>query len=290
MFFRNIRKGWEMGKAVRRIVMRDKSLMFYPIVAVILSIISFLIIFGIGLISAFIISDSNISNFSFYAIVIFSIFIAYISIEFVFIYVNIALLIAFKNFIKNKKIRMWDSFKVAKKYKKNILKWAIFYSILIMILNVIESRFGGVAQIIIGFIGSFAISVATFFVVPVILEKNIGPISAIKESINIIYHKFGQTFGGIAFIDLYSFIFVIIGIAIIFGSLILLGSIFVMLLISIIIGSIFLIYGLIYGATLRNIFKLIIYDYANGKQLPKEINEQTLLNSIIKKGKKNKNI
>jgi len=244
--FKNIRKGWEMGKAIRKIVMKDKSLMFYPMVAVILSIISFLIIFGIGLGSAFIISGSNITNFSFYAIVIFSIFIAYISIEFVFIYVNIALLIAFKKFIKNKRIKMWDSFKEAKKFRKNILKWAIFYSLIIMVLNVIESEFGGIVRILIGFIGSLAISVATFFVVPVILEKNVGPISAMKESINIIYHKFGQTFGGIAFIDLYSFIFVIIGIAIIFGSLILLGSIFVILSIFIVIWVIFLIYGLIY--------------------------------------------
>lgn len=288
--FRNIRNGWKMGKAVRRIVMQDKSLMFYPIVAVILSIISFLIVFGIGLISAFIISGSDISKSSFFAIIIFSIFIAYISIEFVSIYVNIALLIAFKHFIKKKKIKMKDSFKETKKYGKNILKWAIFYSVLIMILNAIESEFGGITRIIIGFIGSLAISAATFFVVPVILEENIGPISAMKESINIIYHKFGQTFGGIAFIDLYSFIFVIIGIAIIFSSIILLSSVFAILLISIIIGIIFLIYGLIYGATLKNIFKLIIYDYANGKQLPKEINEQTLLNSIIKKGKKNNNI
>ena len=69
-----------------------------------------------------------------------------------------------------------------------------------MILNAIESRFRGIGRFVVGFIGSLAISTAVFFVVPVILEKNIGPIGAMKESVKTIYHQFGQTFGGFAVI------------------------------------------------------------------------------------------
>ncbi len=285
--FENIKNGWKIGKAVRKIVSRDKSLMLYPIVAVVISIIAFLLIFGIGLFSAFVISGGNIHNSMHGAgsmIFIITIFISYIAIEFISVYVNIALLIAFKSFINGKKLKMMDAFGKAVHYRKNILEWAIFYSIIIMLLNIIESRFRGLGRLVIGFIGSLAITAATFFVVPVILEKNIGPIGAIKESVNTIYHKFGQTFGGVAYIDLYSFIFVIAGILIILGSILFLIPVLAVFIIFFIIGIIFLIYGIVYGATLREVFRLIVYDYANGKALPKEIDVKTL-NSAIKKNK-----
>lgn len=274
--FENIKSGWKLGMAVRNTVMKDKSLMVYPILSIIMSMILFIVIF----VFSFVAVGAIKSPVYLVAIILF-----YIASTFTSTYISLVLLIAYKNFISENRISMKEAFAKARPYWKNALKWAIFYSIIIMILNIIESRFQGAGRMVIGFIGSMAISAAVFFVVPVILEKNVGPISAIKDSIKVIYSKFGKTFGGIAFIDLYSLIFVVTGILIMVASVILLGSFALLempLIITGVIGLILLIFGIIFASTMTQVLKLVIYDYANGGSLPEWIDKE-ILDGAIKK-------
>ncbi|MCL4380966.1 MAG: DUF6159 family protein [Candidatus Marsarchaeota archaeon] len=277
--FENIINGWKIGKAVRGIVMKDKSLMMYPILSVVIALALLAAIFLVGIIAAGAVAGHSL-------MLIVGIILFYIAVTFSSTYISIALLIAYKKFSSGKKISIAEALSLAKPYWKNALKWAIFYSIIIMILNAIESRFRGIGRLAVGFIGSLAISAAVFFVVPVILEKNVGPIDAMKESVKTIYHQFGQTFGGFAFIDLYSAMFVVLGIIIIIASLALFGSSIILNIIFIatgIIGFALVVFGAVFAATLGQVFKLIVYDYANGRPLPKGISTQMISNASKKR-------
>ncbi len=277
--FENIINGWKIGKAVRSIVMKDKSLMLYPIVSVIIALALIAVIFLVGIIAAGAVANHSL-------MLIAGIILFYIAVTFSSTYVSIALLIAYKKFNSGKKISIAQALSLARPYWKNALKWAVFYSIIIMILNAIESRFRGIGRLVVGFIGSLAISTAVFFVVPVILEKNIGPIDAMKESVKTIYHQFGQTFGGFAFIDLYSAMFILLGVFIMVASLALFGSSTILNAVFIVTGIIGLalaVFGAVFAATLGQVFKLIIYDYANGKPLPKGISAQMISNASKKR-------
>ncbi len=155
-----------------------------------------------------------------------------------------------------------------------------------MILRAIESRVRGIGDIIIASIESFAITVATFFVVPVILDYHTVPISAIKMSVNTIKSNLGNTFGGVKYIDLYTVIFTGRGFFLLIISAILFGAGIPPILIAIlaVIGVIMIILGLILNFTYTNIFKLILFYYINRKGLPDGIDETLIDSSIRRKG------
>ncbi len=277
--FENLKTGWALGKQVRKLVFSDKGLVIYPILSAIVIFIELFLIFG-SLVFAEFLSPNSVADWLF----VIGIFAFYLVSTFTATYILVALLLSFRAYVDGSKITMKDAFSQASKYAVLILEWAIFYSIILMIVRAIESRLGLIGRVIFGFAASIAIGVATMFAIPVIIDNKVGPIKAVKMGADFFLKNFGKTVGGIVYSDLYNLMFIVLGIVlIVIGAIA--ASISIILGVSILLlGLLIFAFGLIMNFLTVNVYKLVLYDYLNGGKLPKGISED-LVNQSVNKAK-----
>ena len=274
ILFENVTNGWKLGSATRKLVFKDKQLLLYPVLSMLITVVLMAAIF----LPTILISRSVYSPLFILGVIIF-----YIIVSFVSTYLLMALLIAFRSYTKGKKISIGEAMHLTAPYTVQIFEWALFYTVLIMILRAIESRFGGIGRLIIGSIGSLAISAATLFAVPVILDKKVGPITAVKESAAMLIHNFGNTFGGIVYSDLYGLNVSLPGILLIVVAVLSATASIGLLIILGVTGFALLALGSIISYTTSNAFRLILYDYTNGRGLPDGFTKEMMQSAIKQK-------
>ncbi len=278
--FERMKAGWRLAKQVRHSVSKDRTLYLFPILSGFVGVFLFAMTF-LALFLAFPLGSSG-SDYIYLA----GFILAYILVGFFSTYFLLSMLIAYRAYSGGNPISFRTAMSQAWGFKAQILEWAVFYTILVMILRVIESRFRGIVQMLVATAGSLLIATATFFAVPAILNNKVGPIKAVEESVSTIKKNFGSTFGGVAYVDLYTLIFTLGGFLIILLSIFLLSS-FASLLImisGIAAGLVIMAFGLILNYTYLNILKLVLFDYVNGKGLPEGFNEGDIRNAIRKRG------
>jgi hypothetical protein len=273
--FENLKNGWKLGSATRKLIFGDKGLLVYPIIG---GIITFL--FALALFVPLVLTISTASNTLILAVVILFGLIS----TFVSIYFLIALLLAFRQYSRTrKKMAMGDALAQASQYWVQILEWAVFYTIIVTILRAIESRVQGIGGFLIGAIGSMALALATIFVVPSIIDNKTGPIKSIESSVKMITKNFGSTFGGIIYSDLYALMFVIPGILLFFLGIIIAFGSFIPGIALAIVGIVLFVFGIMLNYVTSNAFILILYDYVNTGKLPKGFTKEMMDNAIRKK-------
>ena len=273
--FENLKNGWKLGSATRKLIFGDKGLLVYPIVG---GIITFLL--ALALFVPLVLTIATASNTLILAAVILFGFVS----TFVSIYFLVALLLAFRQYSRTgKKMAMGDALAQASQYWVQILEWAVFYTIIVTILRAIESRIQGIGGFLIGAIGSMALALATIFVVPSIIDNKTGPIKSIENSVKMITKNFGTTFGGIIYSDLYALMFVIPGILLFVLGIIIAFGAFVPGIALAIVGIVLFVFGIMLNYVTSNAFILILYDYVNTGKLPKGFTKEMMDNAIRKK-------
>lgn len=82
--------------------------------------------------------------------------------------------------------------KAALKRWPQILGWAVLNATVGVILQAIAEKMGFIGRIVMGLIG-MAWTIATFFVVPVLVVEGVGPISAVKRSVDVLKKTWGES-------------------------------------------------------------------------------------------------
>ena len=272
---------WRLAKTVRKSVARDRGIFLYPLLSGMVSAAVFILIF-VSL-SVEIPVTSGGDSLLFY---IGSLFLAYIMIAFFSTYILLSMLIAYRAFNSGNPLTIRNSMRKAWEYRLQALAWSVFYSVLIMILRIIESRIRGIGGMIMGCMGSFMITIATFFAIPAILDNRSGPIKAVEQSVSTIRNNSGETFGGVAYVDLYTMAFTLIGVVLFIMGLLVLSSMLplIVLAVIVIVGLILMTLGLILNFTHMNVLKPVLFDYINGKGLPQGFDEADINAAIKRKG------
>lgn len=274
--FENLRNGWKLGSATRKLIFNDKGLLLYPVTGGILALLLALALF---LPLLFALSTSSI--FIIAAVIIFGFLSTFVSVYFL-----VALLIAFRHYsTTKKKISMADTLSKASQYWVQILEWAVFYTIIITILRAIESRIQGIGRLLVGAIGSMALSLAIMFVVPSIIDNNTGPIKSIENSIKIITKNFGSTFGGIIYSDLYALLFIIPGVLLFVVGIAALTASTISGAVIMVLGIVIAVFGMMLNYVTSNTFLFILYDYVQTGKLPEGFTKDMMDNAIRKKTK-----
>lgn len=277
--FENVKQGWALGKQVRKLVFSDHDLVLYPILSAVMVFAEMTAIF----LSFFIFTGFSVNANGIGYII--SLFLFYLISTFTSTYILMALLLAFRAYASGHKISMGDAFSQTRQYAKLILEWAIFFSIVLLIVRLIEQRLGAIGRLIFGLAAGIAIGIATVFVVPVIMDNRVGPIKAIKLSAEFFVRNFGKTFGGFIYSDLYNLMFIASGIVLIIVGAFAAGISIVLGMAVIVFGFILLVFGIMMNFLTLNVFKLMLYDYVNGKGLPSGISED-LMRNAVKKGRR----
>ncbi len=198
--------GWALTKTSLRVLRQDKELLLFPLISgitLLLILGAFVggMFFAVGFDAAF---GGSWTWLSAVLIVIF-----YIVSFFVGFFFNAAIIGAATIRLNGGNPTLADGFRIARENAGRIFLWAVFAATVAMILRAIQERLGVVGKILIGIVG-IAWSLATYFVVPVLIFEKLGPWAAVKRSAHIFKSTWGETLvGGFSM----GAIFVLLGLA-----------------------------------------------------------------------------
>ena len=259
--FNRISNSWELVKASARVLKADKELLIFPIlstIGVILVSIAFLIPMFLGGIFDALVTD----NIPVLGVVIG--FLYYVTIYTIIFFANTALVGAAMIRLRGGDPTVSDGIRIASKQFFNILGYALIAATVGVILNAIRERSNWLGRIVISLIG-LAWNVGTFLVVPILAVEGIGPIDAIKKSVDYLKRTWGEqlagNFGIGTIMGLITFAVILLGggglayaavLGLSAGLLIPLGALLVLVIV---------ILGLISSA-LNGIFTAALYEFA----------------------------
>lgn len=189
--FQRIANGWELCKESARVLRLDKELLVFPLLsglACLFVLASFSVPLWLTGYAEALSEDPNASRdviawvitFAFY-------FVNY----FVIVFFNSALVACAIIRFRGGDPTLADGFQAATSRLPQIAGWALVSATVGVILRVIESRSERAGQFVASLLGT-AWTIATFFVVPVLVVERVGPLEAGKRSVAILRRTWGE--------------------------------------------------------------------------------------------------
>jgi uncharacterized protein DUF6159 len=216
--FNRFYRSWDLVKASASVLSKDKELILFPLIssgALLLVALCFLLpAVGLGALDNL---DRDELSAGHYLVA----FLFYFSQYFVIFFFNAGLVGAALIRLEGGDPTFADGMRIAKSKVGAIAGYALIAATVGMILRAIQERVGFVGRIIVGLLG-VGWSIATFLVVPVLVNRDVGPVEAVKESAALLKETWGENVIGRAGLGVaFGFIFVgvmILGLFIIFVS------------------------------------------------------------------------
>jgi uncharacterized protein (DUF697 family) len=164
-----------------------------------------------------------------------------------------------------------------------IFAWALVNATVGVLLNALKERVGWLARFFLGGV-ELMWNVATFFVVPVLVVEDVGPIDAVKRSVDVLRKTWGESlvaqFGSSIVLALAAVFSVVGGVVIGVVGMMVTDSP-VPLVISILIGFILACLVALISSTLRIIMIAACYRYASTGESPSGF-DPAMLQSMFK--------
>ena len=267
-FFGNISNTIHLMKSCVTVLKKDKELVLFPIMAAICVIVLLGIIFSIGGLAFSDGPETQEGGIILLAILIFGA-------NFIIVFFNSALISAALERLRGGDPNISSGLSHAFKHVHHIFLWSIIVTIMALIFAAIRSmgrNRGMMGQIMTELFASFlqaGWAMMTFFVVPIIVSENLGPISATKRSSGLFKQTWGNQVAANFGFGIFQILAILASGAIgwIFG---LVSPIFGMI-VGFLCASISV--SIIY--TLEGIYKAALYEFAMGEK-PLEFEQQDL--------------
>jgi len=210
-------RSWDLVKASASVLRQDKELLLFPLIssgALILVALCFLIpAAGLGALDG--LERDNLSA-GHYLLA----FLFYFSQYFVIFFFNTALVGAAMIRLEGGDPTVADGLRIAYSKIGAILGYAAIAATVGLILRSLQERAGFLGRIVVGLVG-MAWTLATFLVVPVLVARDVGPLDAVKESVELLKRTWGENLAGNVGINLafglLTTAVVILGIALVVG-------------------------------------------------------------------------
>jgi Family of unknown function (DUF6159) len=191
-------RSWSLVKASSSVLAANKRLMVFPVISSICTLIvaaSFLVpAFASGMLThmdrSHMTPGQGILLFLFYLVQ-----------YFVIIFFNSALVGAACIHLRGGNPTVGDGFRIAMSKLPAIFGYAVISATVGMVLRAIQERAGFIGRWVAGLLG-VAWTVATFLVVPVLVNQEIGPFDAVKHSAELLKRTWGENLTGNAGIGL----------------------------------------------------------------------------------------
>jgi hypothetical protein len=119
-----------------------------------------------------------------------ALFLGLLVASFISVYFNLGVVFAANDRIEGRTPTIKSSLAQAWTRRAVIFRWAIFSSVVGVLVNALERRFGLIGRLV-GVLGGFAWAVATYLVLPVLAFEEIGPIKAVERSAHLFKERFG---------------------------------------------------------------------------------------------------
>jgi hypothetical protein len=281
---------WQLVKASWAVLSSDKELLWYPILSGLTMIAICIVMFVPSVMWAFSSAmfegsrGEETMNILGYVLL----FIFYLITYTANIYFNVALVGAAMIRLDGGDPKLSDGFRTANERFGKIVGYGVISATVGVILQFIRDSDNFIAKIVSDLIG-MAWNLATFFVIPILVVKNLGPIDAVKESAGLLKRTWGeQVTGGFSIGGIFFLIYLVV---IILG-IILIGFAastengFVLVTAVILVIFAFLATAIINGA-LSGIFQATLYRYAETGVAPDNFDIDMIQGAFKEKKKKN---
>jgi hypothetical protein len=187
-----IGNSWNLVKSSANVLSKDKELALFPVVSsiamAVLTVVFFLPFILAGAVTSI---SQNGFNWGYYVVL----FVFYVFQYFIIVYCNTALVGAALIRIRGGDPTVRDGFTTANKRFGRIFIYAVISATVGVILSLIRDQGKNVGKVIVAIIG-FVWNVATFLVVPILAAEDIGPIDAIKRSVEYMKRTWGEQLVG----------------------------------------------------------------------------------------------
>jgi hypothetical protein len=259
-------RSWELLQASVAVLRSDKSLLMFPLMSGICTVLvaaTFLIPIGFGFIT-----DERIRAYGeahqVSAIYYVLMFLFYLVQYTVIIFFNTALASAVMQRLRGESVSVAESIGVARSRFGHILGYAVIAATVGLLLRTLQERFGLIGRIVIGLIG-FAWTVATFLVVPVLANEDVGPIEAVQRSVDMLKRTWGENLIGNAGIGaafgLITFAAILVAVCLIAGAIASHSLALVVATVAIVLVGLSLL-GMI-QSSLHGIYAVALYRYVD---------------------------
>lgn len=187
--FDKISRSWTLVKASAAVLRSDKELLLFPVISSIatllvaatfmLPVIGLRLFEGgeIGILGAMV-------GFAFYLCQYFVIF-----------FFNTALVGAAMIRLEGGDPTVADGLRIARSKAGVILGYAAIAATVGLVLQMISEKAGFLGKIVVGLVG-MAWTAASFLVVPILVSRDVGPVDAVKESIELLKRTWGENVAG----------------------------------------------------------------------------------------------
>src|SRR3954468_1402732 len=259
-FFDRLETGWTTAGACVDVLKRDKKLIVFPLlsgIACLIVLASFAL--PLAVIKPAFLAEGDADHVPIWFWVV--LFAFYFCNYFVIYFFNSALVYCALSHFRGEPASADDGLRAAVRRLPELLVWSLVSATVGLVLRLIENANEKVGAIVSALLGA-AWSVATYFVVPVLVVEGVGPMTAIQRSWKVLSKTWGESIGGHAGVGwallpfwLLVFVLALLG-AFAMTKSVALG---VVLLVTAVLGM--LVIGLI-DATLKGILLGALYLYA----------------------------
>ena len=261
--FEKFARSWELVKASASVLRSDKELMLFPVLSSIAALVV-LATFALPMVF-FNVFDGRGFNVG-GAIVAFLFYFCQYA---VIIFFNAALVAAATIRLEGGDPSLGDGLRAARERLPAILGYAAIAATVGMLLQALKNRDNNFIVRMIGSGLGVAWTLATFLVVPVLVNRNVGPIDALKESIALLNRTWGENaIGNVgigAAFGLVFFALVVVFLVLAFAAFSVSVSLGIAVVVLAVLTLVFL--GIVQAA-LSGIYSAALYRYATAHESP----------------------
>ncbi len=274
-------RSFELVKESFRLLLLDKELLLFPLLSGFFAVlILFTFVFPLFFAGALLLPRAGGMTFYLW------LFIFYLVSYCISIFFNVAIVSCVSMRLKGEDPVFMDGIRSSARNLHKILAWAAVSATVGFILNTLERKSEGwISRLIISFIG-VAWTLATFFIVPVMIFEKKGIIDSIKRSSGIFKNTWGESVIGQFGMGMFFFALVLASVLLSFivGLVIAPLSSLSGIVIGVIVFATLFLLIIILSSVLNTIYMTALYTYATTKKVPAGFSKEFIQNAYAKKG------
>lgn len=280
-------RSWALMKASATVLRSDKSLLLFPLMSGLCTLLvaaSFLAPVGVMMIGGEHAGQDFQQRMSTGAYLL--MFAFYLVQYFVIIFFQTALTGVALMHLRGEPTSVGAGFALARSKLPQILGYALIAATVGLLLRMIQERLGLIGRVVVGFIG-LAWTVATFLVVPVLASKDVGPVDAVKESVDLLKRSWGENLigsGGIGVVFGLLMVLAVLVSALLIGGAVAMQSIVAIVVAAVVVVLGFVLLGLI-QSSLHGIYAAALYRYAEAGEASVGFDQALLQQAFVPKKK-----
>lgn len=183
-----LRGAWLLARQSWRVLMLDKELLVFPL----MSGIACLLVLAAFIAGLFVTGNVQPDRAAEDATLWVIGFIYYFVNYFVIVFFNSALVACAMIRFQGGDPTVADGLRAATARLPQILSWVLLAATVGIVLRMLQERFELLGRIVIGLVGA-AWTIATYFIVPVLVVEKLGPLDAVKRSVMLMKQTWGES-------------------------------------------------------------------------------------------------